>query len=202
MSEVPYDNLLRNSNGNVLVAPHLGAYQAIPQILGGFGYKIASFMDAAAIPLWDELGTHYCPYSYEHVRLLGLPSQSATRTAIKELRSGSNLILYPEFSLGVSASEQDTLPFLGEEIYRVTGPSRIAHMTKKPIVPIHILKMSDYNYTLYVGHPIEVGDTESDVSDVTNQLTYWMENLIKEFPSQWWAWNIFDSLMVKQRSLV
>ena len=195
-SDEPPDEIFGHSN--ILVTPHLGAYQAIPQLLCHFDYRLTALMCANAVPMWINLMPYFS--SDSKYKLLGLPSLSAPRTAIKELRDGSNLLLYPEFSLTSSHKSETTIQFLNETIYEIVGPARFAQITERPIVPIYIMRHHNFHYTLYVGQRLFVGPSARDVFHATNIITKWLENLIKQNPSQWWGWTIFENEMVVRQT--
>lgn len=90
--------------------------------------------------------------------------------------------------------DQDTkvkgvfVDFYGKKAYTPMGVSRLAIETGAIVVPMAMTRKNDGNYKFIIQPPLETintGNTEQDLYDNTQQQTLVLENIIRQYPTQW-----------------
>lgn len=105
------------------------------------------------------------------------------RELFQALRNDESIALMNDqkFNTGLS------LPFFGEEAMTAQGAVRLAMKMKRPIIPMCVTRQgAKFHVTFY--EPLtwdKVGDRETDVETGVKTINIFLEDRIRETPSQW-----------------
>ena len=76
----------------------------------------------------------------------------------------------------------------GQDAMTAPGPTRLAMKYKVPIVPFSTVRTGPARFRVTVHEPIEIADTgdlETDIRTTVERITAFMEDRVREEPSQW-----------------
>lgn len=82
------------------------------------------------------------------------------------------------------------VPFFGRPAYTAPGPAILSLKTDAPILPMFIVRENGFPKTLEIRSPIEIertSDEKRDIERLTAQFTKAIEEIVRQYPSQW-AW--------------
>lgn len=80
------------------------------------------------------------------------------------------------------------IDFFGRKASTPLGPAVFAHKFLSPIVPLFIVRREDGKHRLIVGDIMRYEDTgnmDEDLLNLTKKMTKFVENVIRENPTQW-----------------
>jgi KDO2-lipid IV(A) lauroyltransferase len=80
------------------------------------------------------------------------------------------------------------VPFFGQEAFTPSGPALFSLKTGAPILPMAVLRKNRIQWTLIIGQPVEIertADEKKDIGALTAKFTTAIEDLIRQYPSQW-----------------
>ena len=178
-----YEKLKAENKGVVFFTAHLGAWELLPLCSSMDGYPINVVVRRLDNPRVEEL--------IEKIRSRfgnqTLDKLSAGRQMIKTLRSGEALGLLTD--LNTVSEEGIFIDFFGVPAATNFMVAKLALRTKSPIVPMFApwdekLK----KFRLELSPPVQfeaTGDEETDVRNLTSQLSSITENKIRNYPDQW-----------------
>jgi len=84
--------------------------------------------------------------------------------------------------------------FLGKEVSIPKGPAMFSLKTGAVIIPTFMLRQTDDTYKLVYQKPVEytiIGDEEKDIVLFTKKNVTAIENIIREYPEQWFMFREF-----------
>jgi KDO2-lipid IV(A) lauroyltransferase len=179
------ESALAQKNGVIALGSHLGPFALVGARLALEGYPFNLIVNEATdFPkLWKRIG--------DYQRNLGqkpFPPKPASASVKKSLNSlRRNEILY------LVADEQQIqgglpVPFFGQTAYTPPGPAVFSFKTGAPILPMFIVRKKGIPKTLFIKGPIEIERTSNERKDIellTAKFTKTIEEIIKQYPSQW-----------------
>jgi KDO2-lipid IV(A) lauroyltransferase len=80
------------------------------------------------------------------------------------------------------------VPFFGRKAFTPSGPALFSMKTGAPILPMFVLRENGIQWTLVIGHPVEIertSDEKRDIEALTAKFTKAIEDFIRQYPSQW-----------------
>lgn len=178
------DSALTRGKGVIALGSHVGPFTLVGPRLSLEGYPFNIIINEGNFPkVWKRLG--------DHQRRLGQnpfpvkPVTSSFRKSLNCLRR--NEILY------IIADERQRrggipVPFFGQNASTAPGPAIFSLRTGAPILPMFIVREKGIPHTLFIGSPIEIeftGDEKKDTELLTAKFTKAIEDIIKQYPSQW-----------------
>jgi len=175
---------MAKKKGVIALGGHLGAFTLLGSRLAAEGYPVNIMINQENFPkLWKRLNAHQAITGQKI-----LPPKPTTPSIKKSLNSlRRNEILY------LIADEQQRrgglpVPFFGQIAYTPPGPAIFSIKTGAPILPMFVLRENRIQWTLVIGHPIEIektSDEKKDIETLTAKFTKVIEDSIRQTPSQW-----------------
>jgi KDO2-lipid IV(A) lauroyltransferase len=178
------EKALAQKRGVIGLGLHLGPFTLVGARLALEGYPFNLIINEGNFPkLWKRLG--------DYQRRLGqnlFPPKPASVSVKKSLNAlRRNEILY------LVADEQQIrgglpVPFFGQTAYTPPGPAIFSLKTGAPILPMFILRETGIPRTLLIGSPVEIertSDEKRDTERLTAKFTRVIEDIVRQYPSQW-----------------
>ena len=178
------DQALAQKRGVIGLGVHLGPFTLVGARLSLEGYPFNLIINEGKFPkLWKRLN--------DLQRRLGqnlFPPKPASVSVKKSLNAlRRNEILY------LVADEQQIrgglpVPFFGQTAYTPPGPAIFSLKTGAPILPMFIVREAGVPRTLVIGSPVEIertSDEKKDTEQLTAKFTRVIEDIVRQYPSQW-----------------
>jgi KDO2-lipid IV(A) lauroyltransferase len=80
------------------------------------------------------------------------------------------------------------VPFFGQTAYTPPGPAIFSLKTGASILPMFVLRENKIQWTLVIDHPIEIektSDEKKNIEMLTAKFTKTIEDVVRQYPSQW-----------------
>ncbi len=178
------DSALAQGRGVIALGSHVGPFTLVGARLSLEGYPFNLIINQGNFPkVWKRLG--------DYQRRLGqnpFPVRPVTSSFKKSLNClRRNEILY------IIADERQRrggipVQFFGRTASTAPGPAVFSLKTGAPILPMFIVREKGVPHTLFIGSPIEIeftGHEQKDTELLTAKFTKAIEDIIKQYPSQW-----------------
>jgi KDO2-lipid IV(A) lauroyltransferase len=175
---------LAQKRGVIGLGLHLGPFTLVGARLALEGYPFNLIINEGKFPkLWKRLS--------DYQRKLGqnpFPPKPASVSVKKSLNAlRRNEILY------LVADEQQIqgglpVPFFGQTAFTPPGPAIFSLKTGAPILPMFIVREAGIPRTLVIGSPVEIERTSNGKKDtelLTAKFTRVIEDIVRQYPSQW-----------------
>ncbi len=178
------ETALAKRKGVIALGAHLGAFTLLGTRLAVEGYPVNIIINQEKFPkLWKRLNTLQGTVGQKIFS--PKPITTSIKKSLNCLRR--NEILY------LLADEQQRrggipVPFFGQKAYTPFGPALFSLKTGAPILPMFVLRENRIQWTLVIGHPIEIektSDEKKDIETLTAKFTKAIEESIRQTPSQW-----------------
>jgi hypothetical protein len=175
----------------LFVSVHQGAYQALPAALAAVGLRPACIMDAGARPLAEQLMGALSPRLLERLTLISAQSATVRAELLNPLVAGDPVLMLTEFSFKKSRA---TTEFFGRTVHTPRGSEKLAAMAGVPVVPVRLDAGADRARLVFEAPLWCPGEPTGD-GQVTAKLFAWIEAIVAADPTQWWCWEVFETLM-------
>ncbi len=178
------EQALAKKRGVIALGAHLGAFSLLGTRLAVEGYPVNVMINQESFPrLWKRLNAYQGIVGQKI-----FPPKPITASVKKSLNClHRNEILY------LVADEQQRrggipVPFFGQKAFTPSGPALFSLKTGAPILPMFVLRENWIQWTLVIGHPVEIertSDEKKDIDGLTAKFTEAIESFIRQYPSQW-----------------
>jgi len=178
------DSALAKGKGVIALGSHVGPFTLVGARLSLEGYSFNLIINQENFPrVWKRLG--------DRQRRLGQnpfpvkPITSSFKKSLNCLRR--NEILY---IIADDRQRRGGIPvqFFGQIASTAPGPAIFSLKTGAPILPVFIVREKGVPHTLFIGSPIEIertGDEKKDTELLTAKFTKAIEDIVRQYPSQW-----------------
>lgn len=167
--------------GGIVIAGHIGAFELIPAIWVGKGYKIA----VVGRRLYDKHIDRILIKQRERMGIVNIPSDSHPKRIIDLAREG--YLVGTLMDTWTKSVEGSPALFFGKKVRTISAPVILSRLLKKPLLPMCIFR-EDEKHILRVFEPIDIPitkDRESDIAIGLEMANKAIEKMIRIYPTQW-----------------
>lgn len=183
-------DVVASGRGALLVTGHIGNWE-----LGGSYFAARGLpTDAVARHMSNRLFERYLTGVRERFGIRVVFDEQAVRQTPRSIRDGRVVGLLAD--QGVLGLASVFVPFFGRDAKTPRGPAVFALRLGAPMFFVACVRQPSDRYRLIV-EPVEVtttGDRERDIVDLVQRYTLRLEQLVREYPSQYfwqhrrWKW--------------
>jgi Kdo2-lipid IVA lauroyltransferase/acyltransferase len=185
------DRVLGEGKGGIIVTGHIGNWELGGVLLSVLGYPLM----AIALPHKERPVNDLFNSQREAKGVAVVPPNGALRRCIEQLRDNKLVALVADrdFSHGGIAMD-----FLGKKMLVPKGPAMFSLKTGAPIIPMFFIRNDDRTFNMLCGEPIyppkqNMGKAEDKiVLDLMRRYLPVMEEIIRQYPSQWLLFREFS----------
>jgi KDO2-lipid IV(A) lauroyltransferase len=175
-----------SGRGIVFVSGHIGSFDVGPAVLVAKGMRVNAIVETLKPARWNEC--------VQRLRQLcgvrPLPIETGVREMFQALKRGE--------ALGVLIDRP--LPHAGVPVEFFDAPTRVpggvatlAIRTGAAVFAVGVIRDGD-RYVGYVSPRLDLertGDPAADIQALTQRVMDWLENLIRQYPDQWFMFRDF-----------
>jgi KDO2-lipid IV(A) lauroyltransferase len=178
------DSALAQGNGVIALGAHFGPFTLLGARLALEGYPFNVIINESNFPrIWKMLNDYQKRLGQKPYPLN--PITSSIKKSLNCLHR--NEILY------LIADEQQRrrgIPvlFFGQTAFTPPGPAILSIKVNAPILPMFIVRENGMERRLFIGNPITIERTFDEIKDIemlTVQFTKAIEEVVRQYPSQW-----------------
>ncbi len=168
--------------GVIFVTGHVGNWELLGQAIAMKGYEVTSI----ARPLDNPLLENLVKERRERYGQKIVSKNEALRPMLKVLKEGRTL----SFLIDQNARHGHVfVDFFGRPAATTRAAAALALRNQTPILMGAAVRVGPtFHYKILADGPIvpeSTGDKEEDVRRLTQEMTSWLERVIREYPEQW-----------------
>jgi KDO2-lipid IV(A) lauroyltransferase len=115
-----------------------------------------------------------------------LPKEKAMRTILRSLKRNEMMGILIDQNAGLS--EGVFVNYFGRPACTTEGLALLALHTEAPALPVYMARLPDGRYRLVIGPEVEITRTDDQEADVlvnTQRFTTMIEDVVRQYPDQW-----------------
>ena len=178
---------LKQNNGVIAATAHLGNWELGGAVVAALGYPFA----AVALNHDDPEVTRFFIRQREVTGAEVIPVGMGIRRCFSALKENKVLALVGDRDYFDNGLEMD---FLGKKMLVPKGPAVFSRRCGSVIVPTFMIRNPDDTFTFRFFKPImavATKDERRDLMDTTEQIISVLEQVIREYPTQWYIFREF-----------
>ena len=176
------DDAMKNGQGVVLLAAHIGNWEWLGASLAMAGYPVASVIKR-------QPNDQHTRILNEYRQLAGIEIFTRGTTelisAARALKQGRLIGLLADQDAGPNGLFME---FLGKVSSTPMGPAVFAQKFQVPVVPVFIVRRPEGGHRVIMHEPLYYQDTGSKDEDIyrfTQEMTNIIESTIRQYPDEW-----------------
>lgn len=182
------EQALARGRGVILVGVHHGSWDLAAVLATNLGWPITAVADTYRYPPLNEWV--FAPRQAWGLRIISARETQALRAAFKCLKDGEVLALVidrPTNGEGIPAR------FFDADLSFPPGAAAIALRTGATIIPGYFARQPDNTFVAGLLPPVEYtpgGDRETDMRGLTQAIATGLEEIVRRYPEQWYAFQL------------
>ena len=170
------------TQGEIVMTAHFSNWELAAHFLSKHGHQMLAVGREGDNPLIDQKLT--IPFRQKYGNR-SVYKKGAAIAIVKALKKGE--IVGVLIDQKVNSSEGVKVKFFGRDVYTTSLIANMKNRLNVTVIPIFLPRVGDGKYKLVIGDPIE---TSGDIVEMTQNYNDVMEEIIREYPAQWfWMHN-------------
>ena len=175
--------LKQQGRGAVLISGHFANWELMAAVFSQAGIPVSVTYRAANNSYFDRR-IRATREAYGIKMMVPKSGPKGAKELIVALRDGESVALLNDqkFNEGIS------VPFFDQPAMTAPGPTRLALQTGVPLIPMSIVRTGGVHFKVTVHAPIKLqnsGDRPADIRNGVEKVTRFMEERIRENPTDW-----------------
>ncbi len=179
------EQALARGRGVILVGVHHGSWDLAAVLATSLGWPITAIADTYRYPPLNDWV--FAPRQAWGLRIISAREPQALRAAFKCLKDGEVLALVIDRPMN---GEGVPVRFFDANLSFPPGAAAIALRTGATVIPGYFARQPDDTFVAGLLPPVEYtpcGDRETDVRGLTQAIVTRLEEIIRRYPEQWYA---------------
>ena len=177
----------RKGNGAIALSGHVGNWELAGVVTAYLGCSV----NAVALSHKDKRINDFFVKQRESKGVKVIPLGVAVRRCFSALKNNELIGLLGDRDFGSSGI---IVEFLGKKVKMPKGPAIFSSKLGSPIVPTFLMRQEDDTYKMIYQKPVEcllAGNEEEDLLRLTKKCVSVIEDMIKQYPDQWFMFREF-----------
>jgi KDO2-lipid IV(A) lauroyltransferase len=183
------ERALARGRGVILVGVHHGSWDMAGIVATSYNWSITAVADTYRYPPLNEW--IFAPrMAWGGIRILSVREPQTLRQAFKILKRNEILALVVDRPMN---GEGIPVRFFDADLSFPQGAAAIALRTGATILPGYFVRRPDNTFMAEILPPVEYtpcGDHQEDVQGLTQALVTRLEEIIRRYPEQWYAFQL------------
>jgi KDO2-lipid IV(A) lauroyltransferase len=178
--------VLARGKGLLIVTGHFGNFELPAAILAGRGYTVNTIVERLEPPAWNER----VQAIRERIGVHAIPMETGIRDVYAALARNETVAVVFDRPLDCGGVP---VTYFGAETRVPEGVARLAIRTGAAVIGAVGLRRGDH-VIAQVSPPFEIertGDRDEDVRRLTQAMVSWLEDRVRQHPSQWFMFRDF-----------
>ena len=178
------EDVLAKGKGGVLVSGHIGNWELGAAIISLMGYPPT----VIALPHKERPVNDLFNYQRQMKGITVVPAANSVRKSIETLKGNGIVALNVDRDFSANG---EVLDFFGKKTLIPKGAAIFSCKTGAAIIPMFLIRESNYSFTLEVYKPIyppkisEGTVDDSSLTELMKQYIKIIEDKIRQYPTQW-----------------
>jgi lauroyl/myristoyl acyltransferase len=184
--------------GAIVVGFRIGAYPAVPWVLGTLGHPVTMIVgDGSFVEMGESLGERFVSRLNARVRFVSAQDPRVLARCLETLNAGG--IVGTLLELPPVKFERTTdVEFLGWNIQVPYGIAYLAAATGRSIVPAALTREDGPRFRLRFGEAVPAPSRDrASIFAATQKLYEALEGRVRQFPEQWAGWTLLEHMGVR-----
>jgi KDO2-lipid IV(A) lauroyltransferase len=177
----------KKGNGIIAFTGHTGNWELSAVVTAYLGYSV----NAVALNHKDSRINDFFIRQRESKGIKVVPLGIAVRKCFVALKNNELIGLLGDRDFSGSGM---VVEFLGKQLKMPKGPALFSLKYNTPIIPTFLMRQDDDTYKMIYQGPVEcpvTGNEEEDLLCLTQKGVSVIENMIKQYPDQWFMFREF-----------